>query len=439
MSGRFVRASKFRHVHGEPTRKDHCYTGYTRVLTKGEGQGIAANGSFIAVPMQGGGGPVAVINRDTPGRAGLNMPVLNVHSGDVTDMEFSPFLPNVIATGSEDCRVAVTVLPEGGLTENHSQSAGTSTVFAGHQKKIVNVNFHPTANVLASSGADNVVKVWDLIAAEEAYSFDEHPGNVADIKWNADGSLLGTTCKDHKMRIFDPRTAGSVQETESFSGPKASKLFWVPNLNQVGAVGADSRSKRQIGLWDPRNFSEPVTRFDLDQAAGILLPHFDPDTSMLYLAGKGDASINYFEITEDGPRIHHLSMYRDSESTKGACFLPKRFCDVSKCEVAVGFRLLRDYIMPISFQVPRKSDMFQADLYPDTYAGVPSLTPDDYKAGKNAEPTKVSMKPGAAAAAGPSNAAAAMPTKSRAQLQEELDAANKTIEELRAEIAQLKA
>jgi len=45
----------------------------------------------------------------------------------------------------------------------------------------------------------------------------------------------------------------------------------------------------------------------------------------------------------------------------------------------------------IPFVVPRKSELFQEDLYPDTLADVPALTADDWWSGTNADPILVPM------------------------------------------------
>merc|ERR1719154_701886 len=45
--------------------------------------------------------------------------------------------------------------------------------------------------------------------------------------------------------------------------------------------------------------------------------------------------------------------------------------------------------------VPRKTDMFQDDLYPETAAPIPALTVDEWLSGKDANPVKISMKTGA--------------------------------------------
>jgi len=178
---------------------------------------------------------------------------------------------------------------------------------------------------------------------------------------------------------------------------------------------------------------------------------------MLYLGGKGDAAIRYWEITNEEPFVHALSEFRDIESTKGGCFLPKALCDTTKCEVAICYRVMKDWISPVSFQVPRKSEMFQGDIFPDTYAGRPSSTADEYAAGTNKAPLKRSMKPGAAQdakaaatnfmkadakaqpAAAPAAQNAPAPSADTAQLQKDLDIAHARIKELEAENAKLKA
>lgn len=42
--------------------------------------------------------------------------------------------------------------------------------------------------------------------------------------------------------------------------------------------------------------------------------------------------------------------------------------------------------------VPRKSELFQEDLYPDTLSDEASLTADEWLAGEEAEPSTMSLK-----------------------------------------------
>jgi len=150
------------------------------------------------------------------------------------------------------------------------------------------------------------------------------------------------------------------------------------------------------------------------------------------------------------PYIHFLSDFRDTESLKGCCFLPKTACDTKTCEIDICYRLMKDWVSPVSFQVPRKStDLFQSDLYPDTIANIPSMTSAEYMAPghPNKNPIKRSMKPGTsvatmAASIGPASISSSSSSSATSDLQkaiEALNAATARIKELEEEVTKLKA
>jgi len=317
------------------------------------------------------------------------------------------------------------------------------------------VHFHPTANnILASSAFDNTIKVWDIEKASAVFSIDEHPDLPQSFEWNENGSLIATTCKDKLLRVFDPRATGATMKGNSLEGGKKSSVVWIDNHAKIVVCGFGKSNSRQYALYDPRKLGDPVLPpVDIDAAASVIIPHYDPDTSILYLAGKGDATVRYYELVDEDPCVHFLTDFRDNESMKGACFLPKSSCDTKSCEIAICYRLMKDWVSPVSFQVPRKSDLFQADIFPDTYSGVPVMTAAEWIEGGNKAPQKKSMKPGDAAksvaakvefkmasSSGSSSAsapaaAATSGGKSASELQRDLDAAMQRIKELEAQVA----
>lgn len=56
-------------------------------------------------------------------------------------------------------------------------------------------------------------------------------------------------------------------------------------------------------IRDIRNLSQTQKTLELDCSTGILMPLFDPDTNMLFLAGKGDTTILYMELTDREPYL----------------------------------------------------------------------------------------------------------------------------------------
>jgi len=212
------------------------------------------------------------------------------------------------------------------------------------------------------------------------------------VDWNNNGSQLASVAKDKKVRVFDPRTNIIAQEAVSHQGVKGSRVCWLKD--KIFTVGFSKNTEREFFIYDPRDMSNPLTHFGVDSSAGLLMPFYDYDTSILFLAGKGDGNIRYYEIVDDAPFFHFLSEFKSATPQRGLGFIPKRALNVSECEIARGLKLSVNKMEPISFRVPRKSDIFQDDLYPDTFSGEPSLTADEWASGANAEPKLQSLAPG---------------------------------------------
>jgi coronin-1B/1C/6 len=103
-----------------------------------------------------------------------------------------------------------------------------------------------------------------------------------------------------------------------------------------------------------------------------------------------------------------------------------------------GLKLTSNSVEPLSFIIPRKSDRFQADIYPDTKAGVPALEAEAYFGGAaDFTPKLVSMDPKNKSADGETKQSMPTAVKSKAALQKELDAALAKIAELEAKVAEL--
>ncbi len=86
----------------------------------------------------------------------------------------------------------------------------------------------------------------------------------------------------------------------------------------------------------------------------MLIPYFDADASMLYLAGKGDGNIRYYEWVSEDKSLTYLSEYKSTDPLRGIAFLPKRALAVNETEVARIYKVHPTMVEPISFKVPRK-------------------------------------------------------------------------------------
>jgi len=389
---RIVRTSKFRHVFGTPSKKDDCFDNVPICRSSWDSNFCDVNQCFIACILEvSGGGAFAVLTHEQCGKIS-EVPKITGHKGPVLDIAFNPFNSHMIASGSDDTTVKIWVIPEGGLKSNMSEAALT---LEGHGRKVGQVNWHPTAaNLLFTSSADLTIKMWDVSTGREINTISCHPDALFWFSFNFDGSKMVTTCKDKKVRLIDPRSGEVLATADGNQGAKPARCLFLGESNRVITTGFSKMHERQFMILDGHDLTLLKSEV-LDTSSGTLMPFYDSDLHILYLGGKGDGNIRYFEIDDTAPYCHFLSQYTSSDPQRGFGFMPKRALDINKCEIARIYKLHpKCLIEPISFIVPRKSDNFHDDLFPDTQGDKPSLTADEWIAGKNANPLLISLKDG---------------------------------------------
>ncbi|XP_058813557.1 coronin-7 isoform X3 [Topomyia yanbarensis] len=390
MAWRF-KASKYKNAAPIVPKPEVCIRDICVGSYQTYGNNIAASAAFIAFNWEHAGSSLAVLPIDDCGRKSKTMPLLHAHSDTVTYLDFSPFHDGLLATGSQDCLVKVWHIPEKGLENSISNPECT---FSTKQRRVETVGFHPTADCLLYSTAVGCVSLWDLACQQESFSNNQHPEVIQSLSWKQDGKVCATSCKDKMVRILDPRAESPITMiAESHQSIKDSRVVWLGNQDRILSTGFDAGRLRQVIIRDLRNFSAPEKTLELDCSTGILMPLYDPDTNMLFLAGKGDTTISYLEVTDKDPYLIE-GIRHSGEQTKGACLVPKRALRVMEGEVNRIMQLTSNSVIPIMYQVPRKSYRdFHGDLYPDTNGYRTELTATQWLNGVNQGVPKISLDP----------------------------------------------
>eukprot|EP00057_Strongylocentrotus_purpuratus_P003623 XP_003727016.1 PREDICTED: coronin-2B isoform X2 [Strongylocentrotus purpuratus] len=392
MPFKLMRHSKFRHVYGKPYRRERCYDGINISRNAHDNNFCTVNPLFVAIVTESaGGGTFVVLPLDHIGRISASFSKICGHTGNVMDIKWDPFDDHNIASAAEDGKVRVWQIPDGGLTENMENPKITLN---GHLRRCSAIEWHPTAkNILASAGYDKQLLIWNVGTGEIAVKIDCHRDIMFSLSFNWDGSRLATTCKDKLIRIIDPRNGDVMQEGKGHNGNKSSKCIYAGDTGRLISVGHNRNSGREVFLWDQDNLSSPVAKTELNPGTGVLFPYYDSDSNVLYVAGKGDSSIWYYEILSEKPYLFYLSQFMSSGPQRGLGFMPKRGVDMKINEVVRFYKVhaSKNLCEPISMIVPRKGDAFQSDLYPDTASDQPALTAEQWLSGIDAPPHLMSL------------------------------------------------
>ncbi|KAF4945665.1 hypothetical protein FSARC_14398 [Fusarium sarcochroum] len=395
MAGRFVRASKYRHVFGKSTRKEFCYDNLHISRNAWDTNLIKVNPEYLSVNWDAsGGGAFAVVPLNERGKLPDQIPLFRGHTAAVLDTDWNPFHDNIIASASDDGKVFIWEVPEGFTLHTDAEEitdVAPVSKLAGHPRKVGQVLFNPAAeNILASASGDFTIKLWDVNTGQSPLTL-KHNDIVQSLTWNASGSMLATTSRDKKIRVWDVRQEKPVHEGPGHGGAKNSRAVWLGEHNRFATTGFSRMSERQIALWEPGR-TEPIGGFHmLDSISGVCMPFWDDGSNCLYLAGKGDGNIRYFEYEND--KFEFLSEYKSADPQRGIAFMPRRGINTHENEVMRAYKTVNDaYIEPISFTVPRRAETFQADIFPPATGTKPAASAQEWFDGKTAIPNKIDLE-----------------------------------------------
>jgi len=396
MSSNLPRKSKYRHVFADPPKTEDIWSGIRLTSESWDSNYCSVNPKWIAVPWNvGGGGAVGILDMKSPGKL-QDVPLFSGHRGSVLDLDWNPFHDSIIATSSNDSTVKIWIVPESGPVSTDVSVQDLK----GHNRKVGTVKWNPVAeNIIATSSADFNVIVHDVRSGESKFSIGGHSGLISSCEWNYNGSLLSTACKDKKFRLIDPRAGTVVAEHDrsNIQGTKGNRCLWLGKRDFIISCGfGKTGTQRQYEVYDPRDLENPVlTPQKLDSGSGMLMPFYDMDTDILFLAGKGDGNIRYYELDFDGGVVvNYISEYTSNQPNAGMGFMPKRGCNVSLIEIDKMFKVTVESVQPLSFRVPRKQTSFAEDIFVPCSSDEPSLNGDQWLSGDNSIPRTMSLEQG---------------------------------------------
>ncbi|KAG0257166.1 Coronin-7 [Actinomortierella ambigua] len=398
----FSNFSKYRHSIGKVAKADDAYLD-VRASSSASSEAsnlVKVSSQWIAVKWADGVGTVGLVPVDTVGRVGNDVSLLRAHGSAVTDWDFSPFDPLLLVTGSESGEVKVWKLAE----DKGSDHKQILTIQPQGGRSVESVVFHPTAQGILATVCGTTVQVWDIDAKTDGSTLSTatytlvHPNQVFSVSWKTDGTLLATSCKDTKVRVFDVRKQEQpIQEGQSHAGNRSSRVAWLGEKDLLLTIGYNRMREREISLWKASDLSRPLEVRSMSSSSGLMMPLFDEDTDIVFLPSRGEALVRWIEISENTPHLTEGTPFSLSSPSAGAGLLPKQKMNVMQAEIARLITVGNNGLWPLSINVPRKSYLdFHADLYPDTKAAIPGLSAAEWLKGEDRPVPRVSLDPGVA-------------------------------------------
>lgn len=357
----------------------------------GQCMGLAASHQFIAAPYGTGGNLTVLPINFSDFKRDDNPPFISAHSSSLADFKFSPFNASLLATGAEDGVVKLWEVPSGGLTSTLSEPK----VKLDLSSPVRSFDFHPSASGVLAVGNKDGACVLDLEQGAVTYNFPVSGAgkDTLSVSWQPDGGRLALLGKNSAIHLFDPRQAAKDQmETfASIDSKKPQFVFFVKD--KLVLLAQNSSQKPFLAYYDPANLSKAWLQQDLNLSAGIVLPMYDPDTDLLFLAPRGATMLSIFDLTEQkkggGPSFTAATNVVLDNGAKGGCLVPKSAVDPAQNEIQRFLSLTANSVEQYGVKITRKIMGFNEELYPNTNDCSAALSSADYFAGKNAELPKI--------------------------------------------------
>jgi len=229
---------------------------------------------------------------------------LSGHSKRVNDVAFHP-TDDLIFSCSQDRTVRV--------WQNDGENYNASHVFRAHTDDVVGISLHATGDYLASASHDKSWAFHDVRSGATLIKIQDPTVTVgfSSISFHPDGLILGTGTKDNVVRIWDIKAQTNVATFEGHTAP-VEGLSFSENGYHLATAGGDS-----VKLWDLRKLTNfhniPLT--DVHSVAFDISGHYlivSHGNSVSIYGGKSFVPIKTF--SDSNAKVTEAKFGKDARS-----------------------------------------------------------------------------------------------------------------------------
>lgn len=166
-------------------------------------------------------------------------------------------------------------------------------LLSGHEGDIFSAKFHPDGRVLASTGAERNIYLWNVFGdCENFFIFKvAHQGTILDLQFNTDGSNIFTASTDKTIGMFDMERGERIKRMKGHNG--------IVNACSVSRRGdqlvASASDDCTVKIWDTRR-RYAIKSYQLKYQVTAIC--FD-DASQSIITGGIDNDIKVWDLKND--------------------------------------------------------------------------------------------------------------------------------------------
>jgi eukaryotic-like serine/threonine-protein kinase len=153
-------------------------------------------------------------------------------------------------------------------------------VLRGHEGGALAAAYSPDGALLATAGADRVVRVWDAATGREVHALRGHAGAVYALAYRGDGRRLASAGADGVVKVWEAATGRPLLTLRGHDGWVGGVAF-APDGRALASAGADGT----VRTWDAAT-GTPLLRLGGHSGAAFAVA-YSPDGRRLASADEG--------------------------------------------------------------------------------------------------------------------------------------------------------
>jgi WD40 repeat protein len=221
---------------------------------------------------------------------------LTGRTGHVVAVAFSPD-GHLLATTGYDKKVRLW---------NPNTGTPIGGPLTGHTDKVTAVAFSPDGRLLATTGFDQTVRLWNATnGTPMGEPLTGHTAMVRAVAFSPDGHLLATAGLDQTVRLWDPITRMPICGPLTGHTDMVTAVAFSPDGRLLATTGYD----KKVQLWNPTTripICEPLT----GHTAMVTAVAFSPDGRLLATASL-DQTVRLWDPTTRIPICEPLTGHTD--------------------------------------------------------------------------------------------------------------------------------